>query len=469
MNAITKKAESNTYVPFPVDLLPEPIKSYVQETSAAVGCPPIYIVLPLLSCIGQAIGSKLVVSPAQTWEAPPIFWTAIIGKTGTTKSPALRTVKTFFKDLEDGAHSDYETAITQYEADLETWKKKKKEDRGEKPVEPTIKRFYVDDTTMEALVQVLDENEDGVLVITDELKSWFASFDRYVTGKGGDATKWLTSWNGDEISVDRKTTGNGKKHVRICNPVVNVAGTIQPEVLRKTVSAHVENGLFARLLFAYPPSKPQVWNNNEIDEETTRNMKQVFDQLVSARQRNEKVTLTLSDDAMKVWEPFFNANQQLVHKSEGQNAYPLAKHDQYALRIALILHVIENAGKSELPEISEGTVKAAVEITHWFRDETLRVYDIFDQATDESKMKDLLYLIGLRDDGKITVRDLQRSNSKRYPNAEFVSQALQELADTGRGHFDGTTFCVNASKIEDNAYEPRGVIGDLDECDECPF
>ena len=64
MNAITRtKAETENYVPFPVEHLPEPVKTYVEQAAKAVGCPPVYIVLPLLSCIGQAIGSRVVDIP----------------------------------------------------------------------------------------------------------------------------------------------------------------------------------------------------------------------------------------------------------------------------------------------------------------------------------------------------------------------------------------------------------------------
>ncbi|QEG25141.1 YfjI family protein [Mariniblastus fucicola] len=444
MNAIKQKPgnELENYVPFPVEHLPEPVKNYVEQAAAAVGCPPAYIVLPLLSCLGQSIGSGLVVSPGDTWEAPPIFWTAIIGESGTTKSPALRTVKKFFKDLEDKAHSDYESKIPQYEADLAAWKSTKKSVRGDKPVEPTMKRYYVDDTTMEALVQVLDENEHGVMVITDELKAWFAGFDRYVKGKGGDAPKWLSAWNGDEISVDRKS--GDKKHTRICNPVVNLTGTIQPDTLRKAVAEHVENGLFARLLFAYPPSYPQTWNSNKIAEEAILDMEKLVGQLISARDKSEdRETVTLDEAAMNVWERFFNENQELIHLSESEDAYPLAKHDQYALRIALVLHAIKHAGVVDLPAISKETLEAAVGIVHWFRNETMRVYRIFDTRSDEAKQKDLVCFIARRNKGTITVRELQNSNSKKYPTADSARISLNRLAEDGFGSFDDSTFRLN--------------------------
>ncbi|MGC8625428.1 MAG: DUF3987 domain-containing protein [Phycisphaerae bacterium] len=42
------------------------------------------------------------------------------------------------------------------------------------------------DSTVEALASVLAENPRGVLLERDELQGWFASFDRYAKGSGGD-------------------------------------------------------------------------------------------------------------------------------------------------------------------------------------------------------------------------------------------------------------------------------------------
>ena len=45
------------YEPFHVDVLPEPVRSYINESAAAIGCDPAFVALPLLSALAAAIGN----------------------------------------------------------------------------------------------------------------------------------------------------------------------------------------------------------------------------------------------------------------------------------------------------------------------------------------------------------------------------------------------------------------------------
>jgi hypothetical protein len=49
--------ELGHYVPFPLDALPEPVRGYTDACSAAIGCDPAYVALPVLSMLAGAIGN----------------------------------------------------------------------------------------------------------------------------------------------------------------------------------------------------------------------------------------------------------------------------------------------------------------------------------------------------------------------------------------------------------------------------
>ncbi len=75
--------------PFPVDALSEPLRSFVREAAKAIGCDPSFIALPLLAALAAAIGGARCVQLKSGWAEPAILWCAIIGESGTLKTPAF--------------------------------------------------------------------------------------------------------------------------------------------------------------------------------------------------------------------------------------------------------------------------------------------------------------------------------------------------------------------------------------------
>src|SRR5690606_36846126 len=77
------------YEPFPVDILPQPLRQFVIEGAASIGCDPDYIALPMLSALAAAIGNSRRVRLKRGWFEPSVLWTAVVGESCTTKSPTI--------------------------------------------------------------------------------------------------------------------------------------------------------------------------------------------------------------------------------------------------------------------------------------------------------------------------------------------------------------------------------------------
>ena len=442
---MTKK-EHDDYVPFPIHFLPEVVAEFVNEVVASQNCAPEFVVLPLLSCLGAAIGNAAAMRPKSDWHAPSIFWTATIGESGTGKSPAFKEATQFIVSLENQAYVEYQAELSAYEAEMKSWSKK-----SEKPAPepPHHVRYYVEDTTTEGLLAVLEGVPTGVIVINDELSGWFPSFDKYVkSGAGGDAAKWLKLWGSVPVSIDRKT--GDKRHCRVKKPIVSIAGTIQPTVLWNVVQKkNVENGMLARFLIAYPPASPQRWRETEPSEKSRQSIKELFKDLYSlnqnsTRESSETLHLQFDDEANEIWIEFYNNNQELVATSPPPLNYAYAKMDQYLLRFASMYHVIENIGEPEIPEkIKLETLGAAIETINWFRSETARAYNLLIDGTKEQRIEKLLAKIKSKE-GEMSIRELQRSNSKRYQTADDARNDLQSLVDEKLGYwnYDRTAFIL---------------------------
>ncbi|MDA8563012.1 YfjI family protein [Mariniblastus sp.] len=452
-----KIIDNEEYKPFPVELLPEPLRGYVEAAAISINCDPVYLVLPLLSCLGSAIGNSTTIKPKNDWLVPSVFWTASVGESGTGKSPAFRTVTAFISELESKACRAFNQNVDEYETTLAAWKKEGKDSKKPKPEPPIQQRYYVDDTTTEALQPVLAENPRGVMVINGELKAWFSSFDRYVTSKGSDAAKWLQIWDGTALSVDRKT--GGKRNIRVDAPLVNVTGTIQPAVLQKSVkNVHEENGLLARILIAYPPSKPATWNDDCLDEKVQVQVSKLFSDLfkLTGNEDGTPKVIGLSSEAMKVWANFFNDNQSLVSTTQGFEKYAFAKHDQYVLRLALLIHVVKALGSgAKIPQLAtRETFQESVALIRWFQDETCRAYALMNGAQDRD-VADVVMKIA-KNKGQMTVRELMKSNGRKYNAKPKAVDALNRLKEAGFGDWIGSnTF----------AFDPYGMVDRVEDAD----
>ena len=250
---------------------------------------PSFVALPLLAALSAAIGDSRRLKVKSGWLAPAIIWTAVIGESGSAKSPAFRAVLKYPKQQQASMRENYteklrqhEEAFDIYEAELKRWKGKKlwhaKTQRPEAPAKPPLPRTTISDATLESLVAIFEENPKGVLAEFDELAGFFGSFDKYRSGSGSDAATWLSIYNGDSITVDRKGAG----HTFVPAAYASISGNIQPGVLPHCfTSRHRESGMMARFLMAYPDRIEKRWNENEISEDVDRQMSQIYSYLYS--------------------------------------------------------------------------------------------------------------------------------------------------------------------------------------------
>ncbi len=211
---IRRRMDLNSqYQPFPLQALPKSIRAFIEAAAAAIGCDSSFVALPLLATAASAIGTSRRLLVKRNWFVPSILWTVVIGESGTQKSPPLRAV---LKPLQARQHDQlarFAAEMAEYKSALQAFKRaarKSTPQDGQEPIEPlhpSCERCIVNDTTLEGLVPVLQQNPRGVLLARDELVGWIGSFDRY-SGKGSasaDVAHWLSIYNGEPMIIDRKT------------------------------------------------------------------------------------------------------------------------------------------------------------------------------------------------------------------------------------------------------------------------
>ena len=434
------------YVDFPVDALPGVMQSLTKNVARAIGCDPAYVALPLLAILASAIGNNRAIRLKQGWVEPPIIWAVVIGESGTLKSPAMRAVLRAVRDVQQKMLErykkeceTYESDRLQYEKDLAAWKKDKA-DCPEKPEKPAAHRVIVSDVTVEAIAPILLENDRGVLLASDEIASWFGSFDRYAQSKGSDAAHWLSMHSAEPIIIDRKT--GEPKTIFVPRPAVSITGGIQPRTLERVLgSEHRENGLLARLLLAWPPRRVKKWTNATVAENHQLAFRELLTNLYELKPNRDvddklqPVLIDLSLEAKEEWIKFYNAHAKDEAQQTGDLAAAWSKLEAYAARFALVFHFVtcaSEAGRGDGNQIEASTVKAVVKLATWFKNETARIYARFAQSDEERTRQQLLDWIEHRG-GSVTPREVAKGPREFRGKVENARKALQELINGGLG------------------------------------
>jgi hypothetical protein len=441
-------ASAQPYVGFPVEALPGVLREFVTLGSAALCCDASYLALPMLAVCGAALGNAVRLRIKAGWLAPPLLWAAIVGESGTAKTPAFRAVlepvrKRQHAMIRAGADAEAEhaKALQFYKRNLSAWERERNSSSEPPipPAAPTVERLLIEDTTVEAVAPILAANPRGLLLARDELSGWWGSFDRYSSGKG-DSAHWLSMYNAETLVVDRKT--GTPKTISVQNAALSICGGIQPGILRRCLGAeHRESGMAARFLLAYPPRKPKTWTEDGIGPELAKTWADVVNWLYDSvpmvtNEDGEQVPhiLDLDGRAKRAFVEFYGRHAIEQAELSGDLAAGWSKLEEAAGRLALILHFVRLASGEPLARqgaVDAESVSKAVRLVEWFKREARRVYGMIHEDEDgqgESRLLDWIRKRG----GSVTARDVLSSGpSPLRKSATTARDALAGLVASG--------------------------------------
>ncbi len=439
------RGDDLAYRPFPVDALPDPIRGFVSSGEKAIGCDLCYLALPLLTSLGAAIGNTRRLELKRGWAAPAIIWGAMVGESGTAKTPAFRLVMRPVRERQRKALLRYEEEIKQFEVDMARWEKEMtawKRDKNateeppEKPEPPHAERFIVADTTVEALAPILLANPRGVLLGRDELNGSMGSFDRYAGKGGADAANWLSMVNAESINVDKKT--GIPRTVYVPHAALCVCGGIQPTILQRALGTeHRESGLAARLLLTCPPRKPKQWTEADIDPVAEAELVDLFDlqPFVTEEGEARPLLVRLTPEAHKTWTTYYNRHADEQADLTGDLSAAWSKLEEYAARLALVIHFTRWAANdptlADVERVDLASMSAAIRLTEWFKHEARRVYAILDESDTERDQRRLTEWIE-RKGGPVSARQVQQG-CRWLKESEAAEAALTKLVKAGKG------------------------------------
>ena len=471
-----------TWKRFPTEILPSPIREYIQAGSHAMKCDEAFIALPTLGGLASAIGATRRITLKPGWHEPALVWVAVVAESGTMKSPSqslaldhLRRAQEWQLEQLARLEEEYAEDKSHYDAEIAAWKRtgrRKGEPLPQKPDEPKVDRYVVNDITIEALAEIPSDNPRGVLAACDELGTWLGGFDQYRSGRGNDAAKWLSIHRAEGLIVDRKT--GTKKTIFVKRAAVSVVGSIQPRTLARALGdQHFENGLAARLLVASPPRMPKQWTDATVDAATYKAVERVYGRLLALNfgtDDNDEaapIDVPLSPEAKVAWIEFFNEHAAIMANMTGKVAAAYAKLEAYAARLALVVFMVKCVADDSWPTnaaaaIDADSMAAGITLARWFGNEVQRVYGIIEESDTETEQRQVVEYVQ-NHGGRITANDLRR-RSRWFRTTDDADAFLRGLVEAERGHWDDAPpsenggrptryFCVSVSETPRNAGE----------------
>jgi hypothetical protein len=450
--------------PFSSEFLPDALAPWVDDITNRLQCPPDYVAITAIVALGSVIGRRVGIKPQvkTDWVEVPNIWGGFIGRPGQLKSPAMQAALGPLHRLEAEAQEEHKVAREAYELGISAYKVRKqvkialekeelKKAKGGKiglnfdlpdePEEPVAVRYRTNDTSYEALGELLRDNPSGILIERDELISLLKHLDReeQVVARGF----FLSGWDGKQpYSFDRI----GRGHVALEAVFLSIIGGTQParisEYVRRANFGGVGgDGLIQRFGLLVWPDAPTGWK--DVDEypkvEARERAWQTFERaarldLSTALKRRaekgpfDKIPCFRFDDAAH--DEFLGWRTDLEKRLRSGDISPaleghLAKYRKLVPALALINHIAED----DEGDVTQKSLVRALSFAAYLESHARRVYRSSSEGEASAASAILKHIrVGDLPDG-FTARDILRHGWAHLTDREQLVAGLNLLVE----------------------------------------
>jgi hypothetical protein len=85
---------------FPLAVLSPEIRNFLERSAHGAGVVVDHVAVPLLSIASSLVGTSRRIAPSRSWSEPCAVWTAVVGYSGTGKTPGLDVAKRALSNIE---------------------------------------------------------------------------------------------------------------------------------------------------------------------------------------------------------------------------------------------------------------------------------------------------------------------------------------------------------------------------------
>jgi putative DNA primase/helicase len=397
------------------------------------------------------------------------LWGYVVGRPGSKKSPAIQTAHDAIDDLIRRADQAYENAVNDPEyvrqrqaerIQLQGLRREATRQRtltnpevlasitrqiAELSVEregPVRRQYVTNDSTREALGEMLRQNPNGMGMYRDELSGFLAILEDKER-HGPDRGFYLEAWSGlERYEVNRI---NGDRNNVIPNVTVSIFGSIQPDVLRRYLgyAALTNDGFFPRFQLAvYPDSvspRPGIPPAPSLmARDAVRRLFRRLNDLPLLGLRNDDrygPYINLDPDALAAfdtWRYDLEVRTNAETTDDFVGSY-LSKYNSLALSLGLLFHLAEQPSGVNVSMVSVRAMQMAFRWCDFLEAHLDRILQ--SRLTATKALTVARRLIPRLQSGALnsgfTVRDVVRKGWSGLAQTEDVTPALSVLADLG--------------------------------------
>jgi Protein of unknown function (DUF3987)/Bifunctional DNA primase/polymerase, N-terminal len=438
---------------FPIDALSEPIRVWVKRAALGAGVTVAHVAVPAIGIASSLIGTARRIQATRSWLQCATCWTAVVGFSGTGKTPGIDTIKRALTQIERDRKKSiaelrrkHETKAAQAKAARKRWQKQADEAieanlpapemplDAEEPGKFIVPRLHISDGTIERFGELLTARPQGVLRLTDELSAMFMNMSRYSGGQ--DNEFWLESWNGGAYNVERIG-----RNLQIDNLLIGIVGGLQPDKLAQAFKGAAD-GMYARILFGWPPEPAFYSLSDEADEidPAIYNALVRLDKLAEFEDGKLVIRdIPLSPEAREGFERFRRFVHDQKDALEGREREWWAKATAHVLRLAITLSLFDWAmgahkGGQDLEPttVAETYTDSAIRLVRDYfwphARAALRQIGLSDRHLNSRRV---LRWVKANSKDEISLRDARRLALSELLNEELTKQLLDGLERAG--------------------------------------
>ena len=447
---------------FPIEALPDICRDWVERAAHGAGATVAHVAVPMLGIISSLIGTARRVKASRPWTEPMTCWAAVVGFSGTSKTPGINATKRALSQVERDRkpkiaeqHRAHESRIEAAKAARTLWKKEIEKLTEQKVVpfdqyrstvasEPMMPveavnpgpfvapRLYVSDSTIERLAVLLQARPQGMLMLSDELASLFLNMSRYSGGQ--DNEFWLEAWNGNSYTVERM----GRPPIVVDHLLVGVVGGLQPDKLGRSFKGD-HDGMYARVLFAWPPEPGYRRLTNDVTE-TEPEIINAITRIVGLDSGHDADgefvprSIFLSTEATESFEQFRQYVHAGKHSLDGREREWWSKMPAHVLRLAGTLAYLNWAmpGGEEPNLIENPFLQNAVWLVRdYFWPHSRAALRQIGLNERHANARRVLRWIAARNLKEVSIKDIRRDALAQSIDAEQTHDLLESLAKAG--------------------------------------
>lgn len=418
--------------------------NYIAEILGSNSIAQLTALLPVVASLINP-NTKLTLIKSSKFYARPIFYSAIVGESGSAKSPTMNIFSDPLTNYMQGkAENIYQNQLTEYE----TIKADKSVEN--KPPKPKAIEYYVTDCTSECIAQIInDQPNKGFLMLFDELSGLIKQNNAYRGGKGADQEKILSGRDGTGWKVNRKS-GDRFNNSR---STYSILGAITPDILRQQMgSCQDESGYWARFVYAYLPLKKCKFPDNELNID-------IYPMLCSLYENLERLPVYqyhLCPVGTAIYQDFFNEmeNNKITDPNQAMRAI-YSKFKRVAGEIALLLQSLHKAfyhnddDNNGTTYLSPEFMAMGVELAKRYIAEIKAIY-LRHEGSDEKNISPIYSrIVSLSEHkGWLKARDLKQGDRYfRKLSTVDIRRHFQDLIELGFGVIRGVgkamEWCFN--------------------------